>query len=523
MKKLNKFLLIFLLSLSLAFPSFAADSTITGLTDLAGVPATDDEFAVWDTSTTSTKKVSYAYIATFPNADAYGGLTSAVAAIGATETTVLINTAQTVSDDLTVPATMSLFIVRGGSISVANTKTLTINGTVIAGSYQIFTGTGTTTYSGTGISYGKWWSGGDDSVNTPRGTNDILGFTYAPFGKNLLVNGGMEHAQRGASGSASFTAATTPANNDDTYLVDRWVILSDGNDIVDVTQQTLGGVSGQEAYVRLDVETTGKKFGFLQIIENKKCKPIIGGTASVSVELQVSNASKLSDVRMAVFSFNEGIDTPTSDLVSAWEAQGTVITPIANVTAENVAADLNVTTSWVRYEIENISIDSAGADNVALFIYSNAVGDNDTAGIFLEITNAQLEPGAVATDFECLDPGDSLVQCNRFCRKSYDQVVAPGSADTDGSVRFNIPDGGANVDYTMTLSHYYGLPMRNVPTITIYDMAGTGAKCSMEDGDGKTATVGYSGTYGFAVASGANGGLTVKREMYYHFLADSEL
>ncbi len=190
-----------------------------------------------------------------------------------------------------------------------------------------------------------------------------------PMPKNLLINGCMRHAQRGASGSAVFDATTAPLNSDDTYLLDRWILLSDGNDACDVTQQTLGGVSGQEAYVRLDVETVNKKFGLLQIIENKNCKGIIGSTASLSMELKVTNATKLSDIRAAIFSWDNGIDTPTSDLVSAWAVEGTIITPIANWTAENVAVDLNVTTSWVRYKIENISIDSAGADNVAVFIY----------------------------------------------------------------------------------------------------------------------------------------------------------
>ena len=101
-----KFLLIFLLVFTFTVPSFAADSTITNLTDLSAVPDSDDEFVMWDNSTALTKKVSYSNLA-------------------------------------------------------------------------------------------------DIRVDIAR---------------NLLINGGMTHAQRGASGSASFTAATTPAIQTDTNI-----------------------------------------------------------------------------------------------------------------------------------------------------------------------------------------------------------------------------------------------------------------------------------------------------------------
>jgi len=46
---------------------------------------------------------------------------------------------------LTIPANISLLFLRGGSITVANGKTLTINGPVIASAHQIFEGAGTVT------------------------------------------------------------------------------------------------------------------------------------------------------------------------------------------------------------------------------------------------------------------------------------------------------------------------------------------------------------------------------------------
>ena len=245
-------------------------------------------------------------------------------------------------------------------------------------------------------------------------------WTSRQVGKNAIINGGMAIAQRGTS----FTAATVPLNSDDTFLLDRWILLSDGNDIVDVTQQSAGGVSGNENYIRLDVETAAKKFGILQVIETKNCKNLIGKTVSLSFEAKVTDATKLSDIRAVVLAWSSTADTVTSDIVATWEAEGTRPVLVANWTAENVDASLGVTTSWVKYTISGISIDTASTTNVGVFIYQCNVAANDLAGIFLEITNVQLEYGSVATDFEYRQFGDELTKCLRYYYR-----IHPGSGD----------------------------------------------------------------------------------------------
>ena len=258
--------------------------------------------------------------------------------------------------------------------------------------------------------------------------------------ENLLINGGFSVTQRGTS----FDSTTVPVNNDDTYLLDRNILLSDGNDIVDVTHQSSGGISGNENYIRLDVETVSKKFGILQIIENKNLKSIIGGTASLSFEARVSNAAKLSDIRAVVLAWDSTVDTVTSDIVSTWNVEGTRPTLVANWTAENVDSDLGVTTSWVRYTIENISIDTASAANIAVFIYQNNVATNDTLGVFLEITNVKLESGTFVTNFQYREFGSELVMCERYYvryEESVQKALVSGFSTTTSrvfaSIRFH--------------------------------------------------------------------------------------
>lgn len=78
-----------------------------------------------------------------------------------------------------------------------------------------------------------------DASNNVSGIASVNTGPLAGF-RNHLINGAMMVAQRGTS----FTSTTTPANNDDTYLLDRWILLSDGNDIVDVTQATEAPAGG---------------------------------------------------------------------------------------------------------------------------------------------------------------------------------------------------------------------------------------------------------------------------------------
>jgi hypothetical protein len=78
-------------------------------------------------------------------ADTYGTLAAAVAGVGSSNNRVLYlkPTTWTISDDLTVPSNLTLRIPAGATLSVATDTTLTINGPIEAGPYQIFSWSGT--------------------------------------------------------------------------------------------------------------------------------------------------------------------------------------------------------------------------------------------------------------------------------------------------------------------------------------------------------------------------------------------
>jgi hypothetical protein len=93
-------------------------------------------------------------------------------AIGATkEATIVLahnssstNTTYTISTDLTLTSNITLNVDRGALASIANGKTLAINGQVDAGDYQIFSGTGTV--SGLNKSNLVWFGGPANDAST---------------------------------------------------------------------------------------------------------------------------------------------------------------------------------------------------------------------------------------------------------------------------------------------------------------------------------------------------------------------
>ena len=232
----------------------------------------------------------------------------------------------------------------------------------------------------------------------------LSGITFPLAFKNGIINGDFSIAQRG-------TSFTSSANNDDVYTLDRWYILSDGNDAIDVTQETTTVPTNQLTAIALDVETANKKFGIAQIIEQKNCVGLIGNTVTLSFKAKVSATTKLDNVKCAIVAWSGTADTVTSDIISAWGVEGTNPTLIANATYENTPANLNVTTSYATYSV-SAAVDTSSTKNIIVFIWSDVT--DTTAGDFLYITDVQLEKGSAASDFEFLPIDVSLGRCERY-------------------------------------------------------------------------------------------------------------
>ena len=223
--------------------------------------------------------------------------------------------------------------------------------------------------------------------------------TYAPLIpplRNLITNPEFSVAQRGAG---PFTSTSVPVNNDDTYLIDGWVFLAEGADACDVSSSTsglpTGSLAGARAKCILDIETANLKFGVIHFLENKDALEIIGGTASLSLKARYVGGTSVSTCRADILAWSSTADVVTSDVVSTWDATDAGVTLVANWTSEG-SVTFTPTTSWAEFKLENVSIDTASATNVAVFIWADDTTAT-TAGEFLELTDVNLVRGAIAT------------------------------------------------------------------------------------------------------------------------------
>jgi hypothetical protein len=254
--------------------------------------------------------------------------------------------------------------------------------------------------------------------------------------RNVLINGDMRVSQRGTS----FTNATLVTNVNRGYTLDRWFIQSEGpsatfaGDIINVNQSTNAPAEAAGLFesrinsIELDPVTgiTTRKFGIAQIVEQRNCRHLRGATASLSFKARVS-ATSIGDVRAVVLAWTGTADgTAATNLLSSWGAGAALPTWVSTMTQCNVNANpsytppnLNVTSSWATYRIENISIPNT-MNNLVVFIWNN---DRDySAADSLFITDVQLEPGSVATEFEYLPYEVQEERCARYLPRG---VVGP--------------------------------------------------------------------------------------------------
>lgn len=280
------------------------------------------------------------------------------------------------------------------------------------------------------------------------GSADAGGLT----GANALINGQFAVAQRG-------TSFVSGANNDTDYTLDRWKLFSDGNDVIDVTQETSTVPTNRQFAIALDVETANKKFGIAQIIEQKDCVNLIGETVTLSFQAKVSATTNLDNVKAAIIAWDGTADDITDDMISAWGVEGTDPTLATNFTYENTPANLNLTTSYATYSV-TASVDTASAKNIIVFIWSDVT--TTSAGEFLYLSDVKLEAGQTATPFEHEDFGGTFEKCQRYYQKSVEYGTAVTAVTSTGSLIGRcVGTGWAKMSYLHTA-------MRDNPAATVY-------------------------------------------------------
>lgn len=335
--------------------------------------------------------------------------------------------------------------------------------------------------------------------------------------RNALLNSDFRVWQNGTS----FTS-TGSGNDDDSYTADQWILLSDGNDVVDVSEETSTIPTGSRGAIALDVETANAKFGIFQPLESRDSLPFVGETVSLSFKARVTGTS-ITKVNAMVVEWTGTADSITSDIVNTWGADETNPSLVASwAFSDTPGTPLAVTTAYQTFEIEGITVGSS-ATNVGVFIWMDSIdGSNPTIGDVLYISDVQLEKGSFSTGFAPRPWGDELRLCQRFFAKSFQYGTAPAqNAGREGSVGTKAFTGGEFSLYIL-----FPVRMRAIPTITTYNPSATNSQARNVDDSTSTAAtaVGSDTSEGSAVFQDSTADPTdAGDQMRLHYSADARL
>jgi hypothetical protein len=332
--------------------------------------------------------------------------------------------------------------------------------------------------------------------------------------RNLLLNGDNRVWQRGL---------TAPTVADNAYAQDRWRCLTEttstgftvGREIADLP------AGGSRVAAKLSIGASNNtKNGQFTVLEGFDTYPARGQAVSLQLKLKASDA-RVGDVRMAVVQWTGTEDAVAADPVSAWNAAGTNPTLIAGWAYANTPVNLNPTTAWATYRVENVAV-SASATNLGVMWW---IDDKTTnAGDSLLVTDVQLELGAVCTSIARLPFAQELAACQRYYFKTFPYLIQPvsNSLVLTGALEYISTLGTGAVQGTQLR---FPAMMRTTPTVTFYNIGAAGTNwrnlsLGATSGTSSAPRVDQSAVVALNVQTGSD---AAQHEMAVHLTAEAEL
>lgn len=270
--------------------------------------------------------------------------------------------------------------------------------------------------------------------------------------------------------------------------------------------------------------TASKKFGIVQFLPNDIVQQILqtqDKNLSFAFSIKANRPDIagvlqnpiMDDFKAALLYWTGTKDSLTSDVVSAWNANGsdpTLATSWASAGQIAVVADATVQ----RFNSDNLVIPDT-ATNVALFIwvdYADTITDGQ-----VHLSEIKLELGASVTDFVAELPPIARLRAQRFVVTSFADGVVPGTA-VDGAYQLITPSANSTNEMYMTLP--YPVPMLFNPSVTAYDNLGASGKV-YKGANGKTAAIASSSNHK-ALCIGTNDA-TSTHYLQFNFVSKAQL
>jgi hypothetical protein len=319
-----------------------------------------------------------------------------------------------------------------------------------------------------------------------------------PNVRNIIINGGMDYAQRRPSASDSLTT------NWNYQVHDRFVVKYGGTWSAAPTIVQSTDNPGQEAdqSMRFDGTPTGAdaELYFAQRIEAKNCKKLRSKKLSMAVEL-ISDNFEAAEITIAYADTEDNFST---------------VTNIA-VREEPLTAD----SDWHRIKVEDIELPDNAANGLLIQVKLKDPATLSVAS-FINATEVVTNIGVAVINFQRAgyDIGSELYLCQRYYEKSYNLDVQPGTITNLGNECKALAGGSSNaVQYSVKI-----VPKRvNSYTATIYSSQTGASGKTYEAGTGDltaSAPSNHQGKFNFAI--NVTNATSAKRH-YFHWLVDAEL
>lgn len=216
-------------------------------------------------------------------------------------------------------------------------------------------------------------------------------------------------------------------NEDNNLIMDQTWLLSDGNDVVDISK-------GDQDACRMTVVTAGRKFGIFQKITSEDSQSIIY-RAKCSLMAAMSATSTSSNLKIAVIGCTGTADQQGIDIIQTWNGENIppTLNPDFTYLQDPTTATFAVQTGAVsgtgifpELFFENLSVIAAGTQNIGVFIWSDTL--NLLAGDEVQVLYAQLSVGEKSGPIQELSEADTLALCQQFIFKTYAGSDTPLSA-----------------------------------------------------------------------------------------------
>ena len=296
--------------------------------------------------------------------------------------------------------------------------------------------------------------------------------------KNIIINGAMQHSQRGTS----FTHTTTAQ-----YTLDRFQ-ASNGSSFnwnSAVISQSSDSPEGFANSLKVDVASTSTPTGghnglFKYHVEAHDLQQLgFGTSAAKSFTLSFwVKSNKTGTYTVQIYQSDAD-----KYLLSEYSISGSSNWEYKTLTFVGNTADVIDNNNGVGFEVRfNLACGSndhttakstwSAANGGTIHATSSQVNLFDNANNEWYLTGVQLEAGRNATEFEHRSFGEELALCQRYFCKSYKPLQSPGAGTSDGlQIIRNYDPNNSRSDHPAGVQ--FPVTMRDIPTITLYSQQGT--------------------------------------------------